>query len=267
MESLQTRQIAVWLLDCDQVEESTLSRLAALLSAEEMTRNQRLRQAPHRRRDLVCKGVLRLLLSFYTEQSPDSLVIERSENDKPYLAGTGVEGMLAAPGQVPEQMPPNSQLPLQFNYSHSDAWVAYAFCREAPIGVDVECVRDRPKLMAVAKRHFAEAEIEALQALPERERLPRFMHYWTLKEAYIKARGEGIYLGLGNFAFAIEGEHPSVSFVDEEFDHPRHWQFFSRQLVPQTQVAVAVRSEPPLFQFVRESCITTQDLRRWLGLQ
>ena len=41
----------------------------------------------------------------------------------------------------------------------------------------------------IAHRYFAEEEIQALLALPHSDQPSRFYELWSLKEAYIKARG------------------------------------------------------------------------------
>ena len=42
---------------------------------------------------------------------------------------------------------------------------------------------------------------QELRALPPERQKERFFEYWTLKEAYIKARGMGLSIPLGKFSF------------------------------------------------------------------
>ena len=53
------------------------------------------------------------------------------------------------------------------------------------------------------ERHFAPDEVRDLRALPAADQARVFFDYWTLKEAYIKARGLGLALPLDQFAFAL----------------------------------------------------------------
>jgi 4'-phosphopantetheinyl transferase len=62
--------------------------------------------------------------------------------------------------------------------------------------VDVERLRALGNADELARRFFAPAEVAALAALPEAERLPGFYRLWTCKEAVLKATGEGITRGL-----------------------------------------------------------------------
>lgn len=88
---------------------------------------------------------------------------------------------------------------VHFNLSHSGSYVAIAV-GEVRLGVDVE-VNSRNAL-AVAKRCFHESEYQRLLHYKnEPEQLNRlFKRYWTMKEAYIKYRGEGMRIPLSSFA-------------------------------------------------------------------
>ncbi len=93
---------------------------------------------------------------------------------------------------------------LHFNVSHSGDWVAAAFSRAGPVGVDVE--QTRPVDMALAKRFFAADEYDSLMACPADERAAIFFQYWTLKESYLKARGSGLTARLSSFSINLESE-------------------------------------------------------------
>ena len=62
----------------------------------------------------------------------------------------------------------------------------------AEIGVDIERLRPLSDMDALAERVFSAAERAALAAVPPDRRVEAFFAGWTRKEAYIKARGEGI---------------------------------------------------------------------------
>jgi 4'-phosphopantetheinyl transferase len=69
-----------------------------------------------------------------------------------------------------------------------------------------------------------------------------FFDYWTLKEAYIKARGLGLTLPLGQFTFhRIPGRAPAISFAPELHDDPSSWQFAQFWPTRDHRMAVAVR--------------------------
>ncbi|EFJ42258.1 hypothetical protein VOLCADRAFT_97712 [Volvox carteri f. nagariensis] len=82
------------------------------------------------------------------------------------------------------------------------------------VGLDVERLDRVPRYtMALARRRLAASEVRDLEALSGEERARRFMWLWTLKEAYVKARGTGISAppGLRGFAIGFEDMPPASS--------------------------------------------------------
>jgi hypothetical protein len=74
----------------------------------------------------------------------------------------------------------------------------------------------------LARRFFAPAEVRALGTLPEAARARRFLQYWTLNEAYLKARGLGLSIALDGFWFVLEAGAPIVlRFAGPLDDDPR----------------------------------------------
>ena len=62
----------------------------------------------------------------------------------------------------------------------------------AEVGVDIERLRPLSDMDALAERVFSAAERQALAQVPADRKAEAFFAGWTRKEAYIKARGEGI---------------------------------------------------------------------------
>lgn len=124
---------------------------------------------------------------------PDELIsFEKGEHGKPYL----------------------NNHPLQFNFSHSGDYFLMGVTKDRPIGVDIERLRDNKDFLAIAERFFAKSEYDALAALPVEQQQDAFYRCWVLKEAYIKATGFGLSLGLANF------EVDFLSGVSKILDHP-----------------------------------------------
>jgi 4'-phosphopantetheinyl transferase len=85
--------------------------------------------------------------------------------------------------------------------------VALAAGRE--IGIDVEYVRDDLELDGISANFFSLREQAKWRMLPACEKPGAFLRCWTRKEAFIKARGEGLSLPLHQFDVSLRlGERP-----------------------------------------------------------
>ncbi len=100
----------------------------------------------------------------------------------------------------PEIAAPDADL--HFNLSHSAGVVVCALARGRTIGVDVEDLSRRAPDPAIVTRYCSPAEAEDVCAQGDRWR-DRFLTYWTLKEAYLKARGLGIAVHLSDISFTL----------------------------------------------------------------
>lgn len=77
------------------------------------------------------------------------------------------------------------------NLSHSGDWCVAAWAA-APVGIDVECLRPRRDLLGIAERVMGSDALARLTALEGEAQLEAFYREWTLREAWLKARGEGL---------------------------------------------------------------------------
>jgi 4'-phosphopantetheinyl transferase len=174
---LAGHDLHVWLAHVPALR-GALDRFAAVLAPDEKERIARYRFPEHRERSQVARGLLRLLLSGYVAEDPAALSFRYNTHGKPDWAGEG----------------------LHFNTSHSGDYVVLAFTRVGPVGVDIEQVRtDMARRDEIAQRHFAPGERAQLVALPEGQRTRAFFDLWTRKEAFVKARGDGLFSGLDQF--------------------------------------------------------------------
>jgi len=141
---------------------------------------------------VIARGVLRTLLSRYLAMQPDQLRFCYGPQGKPGL--TGLSG--------------TSQI--RFSVSHSHELALYAVTQNRNIGVDVEYVRENLADTGIAERFFTAKETERLRALPIERRTEKFFHYWTRKEAYVKACGIGLSLPLNQFDVSVCTEEGAV---------------------------------------------------------
>jgi 4'-phosphopantetheinyl transferase len=73
-------------------------------------------------------------------------------------------------------------------------------------------------------RCFAPDERAALAALPAAAQPRRFIELWTLKEAYIKARGLGLSLPLERISLTLDDAQPRLTLDPSLGDDAASWQ-------------------------------------------
>jgi 4'-phosphopantetheinyl transferase len=169
--------------------EAAADGLKQYLSADERDRMDRFRFERDRRRYLIGRGLLRSLLGRYLVLAPQDLRFENTAAGKPHLA--------------------SGQGQLQFNLAHSGEYVLIAITDGRAVGIDVEEVRDDFDAGEVAAHFFSPDEQRNLEVLTGRAKIEAFFECWTRKEAYVKARGEGLSLPLDQFDVSVRPDEPA----------------------------------------------------------
>ena len=205
--------IDVWFARETLLDDARVAaQLALLLDSAERARHDRMRTESGRRQQLLARGMQREVLSKCEPSiAPRDWRFERGASGRPALAA------------------PFAQTGLNFNIAHTPGLVAMAVGRVARLGVDVEA-SDKPVSLPVARRYFSPREAAALDALAPEARPRRFLRLWTLKEAYLKAVGEGLAGGLDSMTFTF-GEGGAISFEHEGEREVGRWLF--REFEPQ----------------------------------
>jgi 4'-phosphopantetheinyl transferase len=220
-------EVHVWTLVPERLSPSKLEDLHSLLDADERRRIGRVRVERARLQRLVTRGLLRSVLSRYVQVSPRSWRFEARRHGRPELV----------PGQC--------EVDLRFNVSHTEGLVACAVAQGREVGVDVEWTRRKGRTVSIAEEFFSPAEVRDLRAVPPEARRERFFDYWTLKEAYVKARGAGLSLPLRRFTFHLDGAGEiRISFDPRIDDDPGSWRFRLCRPVQHHVLALAVRRAP-----------------------
>lgn len=197
-----------------------------LLTAEEQQRAGRFLQPADRDRFVIGRALARTMLSHCAEGvRPRDWPFAIDDHGWPHLA--------ARPTGAPD---------LRFNLSHTPGLVACVVAIGREVGVDVECIGRRLVHDNIPERFFSAREVAALRARPEAEQRDVFFDYWTLKESYIKARGLGLTMPLGQFSFiCAAGRAPAIEFGPELHDDAASWQFAQFWPTSEHRMAVAVR--------------------------
>jgi 4'-phosphopantetheinyl transferase len=218
-------RVHVWTISTEEAgTPDRLEQYRALLTPEEVARCNRFFQDGDRIRFVVARALVRTMLSRYVAVPPHAWRLRIEQYGKPHIADL--------PAGAPD---------LRFNLSHTKGLVACAVTVGRDIGIDVEHIH-RTLTYDVPERFFSAQEVADLRVLPAEEQEVVFFDYWTLKEAYIKARGLGLTLPLGQFTFhRIPGRAPAISFAPELHDDPSSWQFAQFWPTRDHRMAVAVR--------------------------
>lgn len=220
--------VDVFMVRTGSVGGDVVAALSTLLSDEELVRASRFVRAVDRETFVIARALVRTTLSVYGPTAPRAWQFETNRHGCPFVV-------------APQAGTPR----LTFNLSHTTGLVALAVTRGHLVGVDVERV-DREVREDIAGRHFAPDEVRDLRALPADVQPRAFFEYWTLKEAYIKARGMGLAIPLADFAFRLAPpEAPTIRFVDGFDDRPERWQFWQAWPTVDHRLALAVTREAP----------------------
>jgi 4'-phosphopantetheinyl transferase len=216
-------ELHVWLVDLDALAPD-LDRWEKTLCDDERERAQRFRFLHLHSRFVGARGVLRTLLGAYLEVSPGALRFRYSDKGKPTL----------------DQ--PYSDSQLQFNLSHSEQVALLAFARDRELGVDVERLQKNFDVEGIAKRFFSPAEQKAIFALPRNQWPEAFFTCWTRKEAFVKAKGDGLSLPLDQFDVAVvPGQAAELLGTRPDPEEKNRWSLTNLDVVSGFVAAVAVR--------------------------
>jgi 4'-phosphopantetheinyl transferase len=223
--ALQHDEVHVWLADLNHaaVPAQDIDRI---LSQEEHERAARFYVLRDRNQFTAGRAMLRLILGRYLNMDPRYVQFNRGPHGKPALVTEGGSDALC------------------FNMAHSHDVALCAVARGRDIGVDVERVRADVEVDLIAERLFSQREIAAFRLLPPERKLTAFFTCWVRKEAYLKARGDGLSLGLDSFSVSFwPGEPAALLDVRGDPDEALQWSLRELDVAPSYAAALAVRGD------------------------
>ncbi len=220
---MSTATVDIW-----HIELTTPPPADTVLNASEIERASRFRFEMHRRRFIAARHALRVILAGYLDANPSSLSFAYGDHGKPSVEGS----------------------PLHFNLSHSGDAAALAVSTDRELGLDIEEMRPAQDLLDVARNFFAQAEVASIAVLPLSDRPQAFYRCWTRKEAYIKARGEGLAIPLDSFTVPT-GEDTGGRLLSSCLGQSEllRWNLYSLPCRPGLAGALAVESGPVQLNF------------------
>ena len=195
--AFQRDDVHIWLVNTDRASWQP-DVLRQVLSEDEKARAARFYFEDDRSRYIVRRAVLRRLIGQYLQKGPGEIEFTQNSFGKPELATTAGD-----PG-------------FRFNLSASGEWAIGVFTHRRTVGIDIEKVRQDLDWAEIAARFFHPREVECINELPGSERVGAFFRYWTMKEAFIKARGAGLQRSLLEIDFTPVVRAGEKSYSDTD---------------------------------------------------
>jgi len=144
-----------------------------LLPEEENTRIARYKNEGDRNARRAAHGLLRHCLGLRLSRAPQDIHLTRDEKGRPFLDGA-------------------SDTEIDFNLSHGGYWISVGISRAGRIGVDIQEMSEPFDWQPVSRAYLHEEEIGTILSLSPAAQASAALELWCLKEAFLKATGEGL---------------------------------------------------------------------------
>lgn len=180
---MSASRIEVWHVALDECDGA---RAGCILSAAELGRANRMRSVKKRLHFMAARAALRSILARYLDIKPFEVRFSYGPYGKPALA------------------PDSGSAPVHFNLSHAGGYAVIAVSASGDVGVDIEMIRADVAVDEIARRIFSQPELDVFDALPPEVRAAALYRSWASKEAYVKARGDGMCTPLDGFVVEVD---------------------------------------------------------------
>ncbi len=202
-------EVHVWRVFLDTAATAQMDSLLRVLSTDEVERAQQFQLKKDRDRFVFTRGTLRLLLSRYLACDPRELEFSYNLHGKPSLDESVCTSTLS------------------FNLTHAGDLALIAITDRRRVGIDVEFIWESVELLSIAKNFFTPREYALLQTVPPSLQCAAFYNAWTRKEAYLKARGEGLSLLQTVEVTLLPGHPVEIVATSDDPEQARRWSLHS----------------------------------------
>ena len=227
---LKEADVHVWKLSL--LAEAASNKYSSL-SDDEVRKIARLKNQRHRVYAVSMRGQLRELLSCYLDLPAGDIRFQQAAYGKPYIVDSA----------------------LSFNISHSGSRALVAVALKKELGVDIEKWRHLDNLEGMVNRNFSIAEQAEWLDVADDERMSTFFNIWTCKEAFIKATGRGLGLGVSRCGFSLSQPNKLLE-CPSEYGEASHWSCVSLEVGQQVSASLMMKSsrcEPVIYTFDSEN--------------
>ena len=222
--------VQVWYAFPLDVSDGDLQTQLFLLSDDEKKRYSAFRFDTHRHHYLAAHVLLRRAISICTSCRPEEIQFARTSDGKPYC------------------IPINDGDKIEFSLTHTHGLVACALS-DLPVGIDAEWT-GRKANDDLLRTALSEEEFIQLQCCDPRTQHRRFLEYWTLKEAYLKAIGKGLSINLKSVSFDLANcksiRLGPMTVGVSEASMAEHWRFhLHSNMFNEHVLAIAIQEQHP----------------------
>jgi 4'-phosphopantetheinyl transferase len=231
---LHDSDVHIWYRPTTSLDSEAARSANQHLSIEERTRRNRFRFEVDSRDFTIAHDLLRRTLSRYGHLPPADWQFARNEYGKPSI--NSIDPKLQA---------------LSFSLSHTRGFVACAITLNTSVGIDVERTDQSPRVQEIADRYFSSTEAAWLRQSPDELRISRFVELWTLKEAFLKANGVGLF-GFPTDVSIQFDEDGGIAVAGPSTFTPNEWHFALFEPVHNVRLGIMVRGVVRPRVFIRQ---------------
>lgn len=225
MLTLRSGQVDIWLTFLADIKDEHLwFQYRQLLSEDELIQMHQFRFEKDKKRYLATRALVRTVLSKYISLPPSEWTFAYNQYGKPTISH--VKAIAHK---------------LTFNLSHTEGLIVLGISCDRLIGVDTENIHVTDALTEGLDLFLSPDEIAHLSTVYGAEYQTRFFEYWTLKEAYIKAKGAGFSLPLQQITFYLQQKGQiDLAFHPQWDDDASQWHCWQFSLLSDYLLAVCV---------------------------
>ncbi|MBF2057914.1 MAG: 4'-phosphopantetheinyl transferase superfamily protein [Cyanobacterium sp. T60_A2020_053] len=160
---------------------SEIDSLFTILSHQELIKISNFKQKNRQNLAIIYRSLLKIILANHLKINPQDIEFSYTIKGKPFLTNSA----------------------LNFNLSHTEDMVIYAIS-EKIIGIDIEKNDKILKHEELAERFFCPSEYQLIKQINQDKKAELFYQFWTAKEAFLKATGEGLSGGLNTMELGYD---------------------------------------------------------------
>lgn len=216
--------VHLWHVNDEEITNNELiASYTSYLSKDELEQHNRFHFEGRRHQYLITRMLVRYVMSLYSDIAAEDFIFAKNDYGKPFVK--------------------NQNIRIDYNLSHTKKMIVLAVTVDADIGVDVEYLDRKTDCLKLAKSMFSKSEYTQLCELPSEKKKEHFFDIWTLKESYIKARGMGLSIPLGDISYSLDDTGITVFFESSREDDPDSWKFWNIQVNSEHKISLAIKKK------------------------